>query len=71
MARGRKPSREEILTNVKNAWESGEDLRTGSVQKGEYRQLYRSSKNYFSNWKKTLQEAGISYTEVKERVKRK
>ena len=69
MVRGKKAQKQEILDGIRLAWEKGTDLRTGAVQKTPYRWMFRATKHYFTDWKAALGEAGLTYDEVKDKVK--
>jgi len=69
MTRGKKHTKPEIIQGIKQAWEQGVDLRTGAIQRGSYRWMYRSHHYYFSSWKATLKAADLSYKQVQQRVK--
>jgi hypothetical protein len=70
MAHGVKHTREEIIEGIKRVWSEGGDLRTSAVQKIKHqRWMFRSCGYYFDDWKDALSAAGISYDEVKERVR--
>jgi hypothetical protein len=68
MARGIKPTRQQIIDGIKEALDRGDDLRTSAVQKTSLRWLYRGSEHYFKNWGAALKAAGSSYEEVKKRA---
>ncbi|MFH1803009.1 MAG: hypothetical protein ABH864_06205 [archaeon] len=47
MVRGKKITKDEIISGIKEAWEAGVDLRTSPIQKTPHRNLYRTHKYYF------------------------
>jgi RNA polymerase primary sigma factor len=70
MSHGIKHTKDEIVSGIQEAWQRGEDLRTGSVGKHthNYSWCFRSYNLYFPSWKDTLSAAGITYEDVKKKV---
>ena len=68
---GKKISKEELLSGIKEARKKGVDLRVTTIQKSIYRRLYRCYKNHFKSWPEALAAAGINYESLENEVKEK
>jgi hypothetical protein len=71
MTRGKKPSREDIISGIREAYAQTGDLRHRSIQDGPFRSVYRSFKYFFPSWQSALAEAGFDYDTVKREVEGK
>jgi hypothetical protein len=68
---GKKISKEELLSGIKEARKKGVDLRVITIQKSIYRRLYRCYKNHFESWSDALAAAGINYESLETEAKEK